>query len=526
MKRPLRAGSLPPQASANTSESTSSPRFPRQRGSTVHRRQSAARRQIESHLRDEGEVEFPQLRRPPEFVSQLRRCRAMRKEEKSIPRKLQNERHLIVDPMWDERLGDCAWLKNSSLEEDDAKMSVSRPDSRRLRAKAGLSPLIIQSVHVQRTNTPMANDSRPEPAKFTAAGKRPPRSACRGGAQGPAENEQRMLEQLPTLAGVSLDDLLPHLRFGPAAFGPMTTTDVQMRDCASAGSIVSMLEESVDGVERMRGQRGERFVTEMMSSWTTQGLFMHGAPDSPVNRFVIPAAKHIFACMADLPSNSPKRMDHLKTLALACQDCQQVQAREIMRIFGDLTSQCATLDQQLKYSLIRQKEAALNCIISQRHPRCDLDHTKVQPWQQRVHLFSGYVSIIGEAIGFDSVTAAKSDRFLSQANHEIGKLDEAALVKQLRSGMSVKEWLQCLLADINNQAEVADRLIDRGCIFKWVRTHMSDAAAYLVFYDEDRSEEFVGQYPKQPSPANQFEPFLSSKVLVQILLKAGMLTWR
>merc|ERR1719436_1359760 len=140
------------------------------------------------------------------------------------------------------------------------------------------------------------------------------------------------------------------------------------------GRITQMVTDSVVGVGAMRGQRGERLVTEMMTSWYTQGLFMHGPPESPVNSLVIPAAQHIFALMAGLPPQHPKRVDCLTTLALACQDCQQVQAREILRIFGDLTSQNATLEEQLKYSLVRGKEAALNSLISRRHPKCDLDH--------------------------------------------------------------------------------------------------------------------------------------------------------
>jgi hypothetical protein len=228
--------------------------------------------------------------------------------------------------------------------------------------------------------------------------------------------------------------------------------------------------------------------------------------------------------MADLPQHHPKRVDCLTTLALACQDCQQVQAREILRIFGDLTSQSATFEEQLRYSLVREKELSLNCHISHRHPRCDLDHTMVQPCQQRVHLFSGYVSLIGEAFGLDSLTAARSDRFLDGALREIDRVDTAALMAELKSGMSVADWLRTLLADINNQAESADRLIDRGCLFKWMHASMG-TDAHLIFYDPDRAAEFAGQVPAKPTEANTFQPFLSCRVLVEILLTAGMLTW-
>ena len=37
------------------------------------------------------------------------------------------------------------------------------------------------------------------------------------------------------------------------------------------------------------------------------------------------------------------------------------------------------------------------------------------------------------------------------------------------------EWLQTLLADINNQSADADRLINRDCIFKWAQAPLRDA---------------------------------------------------
>jgi len=343
------------------------------------------------------------------------------------------------------------------------------------------------------------------------------------------------------------DEALSQYEFGSVAFGPLepeptpimtgipdenysgseteaerdgwqdnNTDDLQ-------GHVATMVLESVPAVKDLRGQRGQRLVTEMLTACYGEGLFMHGPPNSPLNSLIIPATRHIFGEMTKLPSSHGKRVDCLSTLAYACQDCQQVQAREIMRIYGDLTSQNATLEKQFKYSLMRDKEAALHRFISERHPRCDLDWTEVSPWQQRPHLMSVYTALIGETFGLDSVTAARSDRYLSSAQTEIGEIDGEALVSELRQSMSLKDWLQTLLADINNQAEGADRLIDRQCIFKWVNANMDTESAYAVFYDEDRKAEFANLDPQKPIHANQFQPFLSLRVLVSILVAAGLL---
>lgn len=358
--------------------------------------------------------------------------------------------------------------------------------------------------------------------------RREPRLRVHPYAPAPVADRQRMLAAVPGLQRLDVKEFAKHIDFGPLAFSPIDGQKVSpvadpVDTCLQA-KIAKMVTVSVQGASRMRGQRGEMLVTEMMTSWYTKGLSMHGPPGSPMNSMIIPAARHIFALMAKLPPQHPKRVDCLTTLALSCQDCQQVQAREILRIFGDLTSQNATLEGQLKYSLVREKEAALNRYISRRHPQCDLDHRQVQPPQQRVHLFSGYVSLIGERFGLDGVVAARSDRFLDGALREIGHVDVGALISQLKESMSVKDWLQTLLADINNQAEDADRLVDRACLFEWAHKAMGEDA-HSIFYDPDRADEFAGQVPAEPTEANKFQPFLSCRSLVDILLTAGMLTW-
>merc|ERR1712039_717988 len=108
---------------------------------------------------------------------------------------------------------------------------------------------------------------------------------------------------------------------------------------------------------------------------------------------------------------------------------------------------------------------------------------------------------------------------------EIGTLDSAALMAEIKDTMSMGCWLQTLLADINNQAADADRFIDRSCIFKWAQASLIDEHAYLVFYDEDRAAEFVEHNPQRPEDANQFQPFLSCKILIAILVSIGLLTW-
>ena len=128
----------------------------------------------------------------------------------------------------------------------------------------------------------------------------------------------------------------------------------------------------------------------MLTDIYRYGLHMHGGPESSLNRIIIPALRYIISQVQRWDPLAPKRVVLLRNLVEAMQECQQVQARVILRIYSDLTAQTATLDSQLQYSLVHYKEAALHILITTYHaPSCDWDHTKVDPQQQRAHLMSG-----------------------------------------------------------------------------------------------------------------------------------------
>lgn len=376
---------------------------------------------------------------------------------------------------------------------------------------------------------------RPSPLRRPAEPPASPRPAkrARGAAVSPPEEHSEAEPSHPSdrsdPSDPSMEALTKGLTFGARAFEGAQLRrnlercrpqNVHMKDVP--GIVLASYPEAA----KMRGERGKQKVTNMLSACFAQGLWTFGPATTPVNQEVLPAFQFIISEMAKLEALNPKRVGIITTLAHACEDCQQVQAREILRIFGDLTAQNETFDEQLKYSLQRQKEAALNRFISENHKNCDLDHMQVQPHQQRAHLFSGYVNFIGQDFGLDGMEAARSDRYLQQVKHELKKvktLTKPWLLASLKQEMSVAEWLQTLLADINNQNPAADRLINPSCIFKWVEANLSSEAAHLVFYDEDRAEEFKGQDPEQPSVENRYQPFLSRRVLLEMLVKARFL---
>ena len=360
-------------------------------------------------------------------------------------------------------------------------------------------------------------------------------------------------------------------RFGPSAFAPLKHV-VQAADGfvkeyqkSLTREVPKIMLETMPEANNMKGERGCYKVTFMVQRIYQSGLHMHGPENSPLNSQVVPALRHVIGAVAGLPPANPQRVQVVQQLAEACMDCQQVQATVILRLYSDMTSQTLRFEDQLLYSLARQKERAVHELIGTLHAKtCDKDHTSVSPWQQRAHLFSGYVHLLGANLGMDGVLAAKNDRFAANAIKEAVTVCPWASTREelkeratevLKSKMNVFEWMQALLADINNQKPHAMRLIDRGCIFKWADQHMPDeeeggeeegegeggeeegegegeagakkrrrtTTKHDVFYSEDRADEFADFDVKRPTKDNEYEPFLSPRVLADMLCQANFL---
>eukprot|EP00658_Telonema_sp_P-2_P035091 TRINITY_DN2556_c0_g1_i3.p1 TRINITY_DN2556_c0_g1~~TRINITY_DN2556_c0_g1_i3.p1 ORF type:complete len:389 (+),score=96.16 TRINITY_DN2556_c0_g1_i3:306-1472(+) len=196
-----------------------------------------------------------------------------------------------------------------------------------------------------------------------------------------------------------------------------------------------MVVASFPAAKEMRGQRGQREVTEMMQSWCTEGMFTMGDPSSPTNAVLIPAVNFLFSHMNDLDPQDPQRIAFAKTLAYAAEDCQGVQAREIMRMYSDLTCQSRDLPQQILYFLSKYKEEALQAVITERHPKADLDHHHAKPWEQRPHLYSAYTEILGDQFGLPNLSG-KADRFLAQATQQV----VSAFPPPLPDALPVELW--------------------------------------------------------------------------------------
>jgi len=322
-------------------------------------------------------------------------------------------------------------------------------------------------------------------------------------------------------------DKLESYTFDDAAFGPLPKRIMPAKDLPNlASKLNGIMTDSCKGVAGMKSQtRDARPVLDILGSIYSSGL---STMSQNINTEIIPALHYIIHVANGMKAKDAKRISMLQRLADAMMDCQQIQAREILRIYGDLTCQSQTLETQTHYFLLKQKENALDQFITMMHVGCDLDHTQTTPGKQRAHLKSAYIDLLGREFGLEAVEAAKEDRFLTEARSEIQNgvwagVGMPVILLRLKRTMSLPIFVGYLLADINNQSKTAERLINRDVIFKWAETNMSKQDAHLVFYDEDRAADYEGQTPNKPVEANKYQPFLSQKLLLRMLLTMGFI---
>lgn len=343
----------------------------------------------------------------------------------------------------------------------------------------------------------------------------------------PSESEGIMFDsEEPEKIKITFDTLHEKWTFGQKAFKPLIQSNINKEEYSNECSFIqSLFVQSVPNFMKLRGQRGQHSILHMIQTCYSTGLF---TLSHSINQQIIPAIRYILNNLNKLNPKDPKRISVLRTITDAFLDCQQIQAREIFRMFGDLTNQTQTLDKQITYILMRQKETSLNEFISDFHMNCDLDHTKTTPNKQRAHLYSAYLDLIGLDLGMDGIESAREDRFLGETMNEIRNgvwagIGRDQILKMIKNRLSIKHFIICVLSDINNQSDNADRLIDRNVIFQWVEENMTGMNKMKVFYDEERKEEYENQEPSKPLDKNKFQPFLSLELLIEMLEKMELI---
>ena len=195
------------------------------------------------------------------------------------------------------------------------------------------------------------------------------------------------------------------------------------------------------------------------------GTYNKGLPiynGSPVQQHTIRALRTVFELGAADKPGSPAA---LQQIAQAFQSCQAEQGRTIDAQYGRLTGRDASFRDQFLSLVDGHKTMVLQEVVCELNPQA-ADATDAHPSAQVPHITSAYLVATGTALGFRGVAAARADQNAPPLAPHKG----AEIAAAIRAKFSVADVVEALIADVNQQAEDAERVIDRDALAAWAST--------------------------------------------------------
>jgi hypothetical protein len=299
---------------------------------------------------------------------------------------------------------------------------------------------------------------------------------------------------------------------------PAASTDKQRTDhtktvggrmCTDA-EITAMVRGAVPGIDRMLDRRHTTPVLAMMLSTHRSGLPLYEKMPA-VQRHLVDGIRFTFAALRDKPQ--PVRARHLQRLADAFTSCQAEQVRVIDAVYGALSGRDAGLREQVLAIVDDQKQRVLDQVTHVLHPRA-WRTDDASPTDQVPHIQSAYRKHVGRQLGLRAVEAASAD----YSSTPLSDAEKARVVELFARMFQIDELLATIVDDVNQQSPTADRLISRDDLCRWAGDTASNKGfvAHSVYYDEEHAADYGDTKPK---PENEFQPFLSKRVALDVLNK-------
>jgi len=95
--------------------------------------------------------------------------------------------------------------------------------------------------------------------------------------------------------------------------------------------------------------------------------------------------------------------------------------------------------------------------------------------------------------------------------------DKIKLVTSFKSLFHLSDLINSILADVNQQDENAERLINSDSLMKWAGDSSVNNGfeSHIIFYDETNESDYKDT--GKPKEENIYQPFLSPPVIVSLL---------
>ena len=228
----------------------------------------------------------------------------------------------------------------------------------------------------------------------------------------------------------------------------------------SEAELNAVLQKHVPGVEGMMDRTGQVPVATYIVGTYNKGLPIYNG--SPVQQHTIRALRTVFELAAADKPGSPAA---LQQIAQAFQSCQAEQGRTIDAQYGRLTGRDASFRDQFLSLVDGHKTMVLQEVVCELNPQA-AEATDAHPQAQVPHITSAYLVATGTALGFRGVAAARADQNAPPLAPHKG----AEIAAAIRAKFSVADVVEALIADVNQQAEDAERVIDRDALAAWAST--------------------------------------------------------
>jgi len=250
-------------------------------------------------------------------------------------------------------------------------------------------------------------------------------------------------------------------------------------------------------------------VCQYIASTYTSGLPIFQS-NSSVQQHTIQALRYVIFKATTLPDAPKKQL--LRRLAEAFTACQMEQGRVVDSLYGSLSGREKSFRDQILNMVDIQKEQVMNQLINHYNPsawRTGDDN----PQGQLPHIQSSYSKSFGEELGLRGFKAAKLDK----DKVSVSSKDKNTLVSSFRKLFHMSDLINSIMADVNQQDENAERLVNRDSLMKWAGDSSVNNGfdSHQIFYDETKESDYkdIGK----PKEENIFQPFICPSVTVSLL---------
>lgn len=281
----------------------------------------------------------------------------------------------------------------------------------------------------------------------------------------------------------------------------------------SAQRVQEMLQTYVPNINDLYDRRNIFPVTTLILKTYNSGLPLYDKVPA-IKEHTKRSLQYIFYALDNKEKNYSEndKRTYLRRLAEAFTSCQAGQARELDAVYGSLIGRSLDLRGQVLSLVDEQKQRVLDMVTKKIHPDA---WESLDPRRQVPHIESAYVQLFGSKFGLRGTGGASADYCMAH----ISKMEAERAEKEFKKMFSVEEVLESVVMDVNQQNKDADRIISREDLSKWAGDASANGGfdSWSIFYDEDNADE----YPEdaKPTDENMYQPFLSKKVALNMLLK-------